>query len=120
MNIGWCDICITVESTGKSREFYEKLGFRCVEGDDSEGWAVITNGDVRLGLFEAKFMDGETFTLNFRSGDVFAIADSLKNSGIEMTSGPKRGSSGGCSATLKDPDGHVLFFDTAPGETKQE
>ena len=120
MELGWCDICITVENTGVSRKFYGKLGFRCVEGSDPEGWAVITNDAVRLGLFEAKFMDGKPFSLNFRGGDVFAIAESLKKNGIEMTSGPKQASNGGCSATLQDPDGHILFFDTAAGETKKE
>src|ERR1051326_8630983 len=119
MNLGWCDVCITVDSVTASREFYERLGFRRVEGEDEKGWAVVTNDDLRLGLFESQFMDGYPFTLNFRGGDVFAIAESLKASGIECSSGPKRASNGGCSATIHDPDGHLIFFDTAPGETKK-
>jgi hypothetical protein len=37
MELGWCDVCLKVASTKLSREFYEKMGFRRVEGEDSEG-----------------------------------------------------------------------------------
>lgn len=77
MNIGWCDVCLNVKSAAASREFYGFLGFRKVEGDDAEGWAVITNDDLRLGLFESRYMDDHPVTLNFRGGDVFDIARSL-------------------------------------------
>jgi catechol 2,3-dioxygenase-like lactoylglutathione lyase family enzyme len=120
MNIGWCDVCITVKSAAVSREFYELLGFRRVEGDDDKGWAVITNDDLRLGLFESRYMDGRPFTLNSRGGDVFAIAEELQSNGVEFPTGPKRAANGGCSATIHDPDGHLIFFDTASGETKKE
>jgi lactoylglutathione lyase len=119
VDIGWCDGCIAVSSAEASRSFYENLGFHQVEGDEAEGWVVVTNDDMRLGLFERRYMGGNPFTLNFRGGDVFAISGALKDKGVELKSGPTRAANGGCSATLNDPDGHIIFFDTAPGETKK-
>lgn len=93
--------------------FYADLGFWRVEGKDAEGWAVITNGEARLGLYESEHMGDNLFTLNFRGGDVPAIVENLTSQGhvLEMQ--------GESSATLLDPDGYALFFGTAPGETKR-
>jgi lactoylglutathione lyase len=120
MNLGWCDVCLKVNSTKASRAFYTDLGFRLAEGSDEEGWAVITNGEVRLGLFEPKFMGENSFTLNFRGGDVAGIAETLAAKGHAFESGPKSGTNGGASATLRDPDGYTIFFDSAPGEVRRE
>jgi lactoylglutathione lyase len=120
MDLGWCDVCLTVSSAGQSRQFYEGLGFRRVEGDDADGWAVVTNGEVRLGLYEKAHMGEDRFSLNFRGGDVQAIAGELQAKGYVFASGPDQTKSGACSARLRDPDDHLLFFDTAPGETKKE
>ncbi len=119
MYLGWCDVCLQVRNVAVSRSFYEGLGFRRVEGDDAEGWAVLTNDEVRLGLYDSRHTDADGLVLNFRGGDVFAIAEKLKARGYEFFDGPKRHESGGCSARLRDPDGNVLFFDTALGETKR-
>ncbi len=119
MDLGWCDVCLRVKSALASREFYADLGFWKVEGDDAEGWAVITNGDQRLGLFEAKFMSGP-FTLNFRGGEVMGIAQHLIERGHAFESGPRAGANGGGTAMLRDPDGCAIVFDTTPGETKKE
>jgi catechol 2,3-dioxygenase-like lactoylglutathione lyase family enzyme len=118
VNLGWCDVCLRVEKAQRSREFYADLGFWRVEGDDEEGWAVVTNGSLRLGLFEPAFMR-TPFSLNFRGGDVAAIACDLTAKGHTFVSGPKFSSSG-ASAEMRDPDGHTIFFDCAKGEVKPE
>lgn len=118
MDLGWCDVCLRVSSALASRKFYGDLGFWRVEGDDDQGWAVVTNGDVRLGLFEKAFMS-DAVTLNFRGGDVFDIAQELTGRGYRFESEPKAGSDGGGTAMLRDPDGYAITFDTAPGETKK-
>ena len=120
MDLGWCDFCLRVASAKVSREFYGHLGFRRVEGKDEEGWAVVTNGDVRLGLYEEQHVGKEALTINFRGGDVRANAEALMAKGLEFEKGPKDGKDGGCAATLRDPDGYSVFLDTAPGETKKE
>jgi catechol 2,3-dioxygenase-like lactoylglutathione lyase family enzyme len=119
MNLGWCDVCLLVASAKRSREFYEKLGFHQVEGDDEQGWAVVANDVVRLGLYERRHMGNEALSLNFRGGDVPAIARSLQEAEIAMESGPTQSRLGGWSANVRDPDGYLLFFDAEPGETKK-
>lgn len=120
MDLGWFDVCLKVKSAKTSREFYEKLGFHQVEGKDEEGWAVVTNGEARLGLYEEQHVGKDALTLNFRGGDVMANAKALQEKGLEFEMGPKEGKKGGGSAILRDPDGFSIFLDTAPGETKKE
>lgn len=117
MKIGWCDFCLRVNDARISGEFYEKLGFVRVEGDDSEGWAVMVNGESRIGLFQPEFMS-TPISLNFRGGDVEEVCDHLVKQGVEFTKPCRVGKSGGASAELLDPDGHLIFLDCAPGETK--
>lgn len=117
MNLGWCDVCLRVADVRASRGFYEALGFRRVDGNDDEGWAIVIHDAVRLGLYESQHVGEDRLTLNFRGGDVAANAEELRRRGLEMEQGPTPGPSGGWSATLRDPDGYSIFLDTAPGET---
>lgn len=118
--LGWCDFCLRVNDVATSRAFYADLGFWRVEGADEEGWSVLSNGETRLGLFSAKFMDDDAFSLNFRGGDVVGIAEHLVSQGRTLLSGPKVGANGGASASLRDPDGNLIFLDSAPGETRND
>jgi catechol 2,3-dioxygenase-like lactoylglutathione lyase family enzyme len=118
VDIGWLDICLRVSDVRTSRAFYESLGFRKVEGSDDEGWAVVVSGESRIGLYEAKHMGADAYSLNFRGGDVEGVAAHLEAAGHEPVSRNIPGDGSG-SATFRDPDGHVLFFDRAPGETKK-
>ena len=118
MNLGWCDVCLNVSDVVASRDFYARLGFRVVEGNVEEGWQVMTNGDLRLGLYHGHLE--ESLVLNFRGGDVVANAEALKAGGLEIERGPLTTPEGGASAWLRDPDGVSIFLDTAPGEVKRE
>lgn len=119
MDLGWLDVCLRVQDVRISRPFYEKLGFVRVEGEDLEGWAVMVSGEARIGLFEARYMGERNFTLNFRGGDIRAIAEVLAAQGLAFTKDPSFGAEGGGSATLVDPDRHEIFFDAAPGEVRK-
>ena len=119
MNLGWLDVCLRVTSVARSRAFYEGMGFVRVEGDDSEGWAVVVLEESRIGLFEPQFMGDQSFMLNFRGGDVMAAASSLEKRGYTFLEPAREGKNGGGSAKLIDPDGHHIFLDTAPGEIKK-
>ena len=119
MDLGWLDVCMRVDDVQATRAFYEGLGFRRVEGDDSEGWAVVINGDSRLGLFEASFMDDDAFSLNFRGGSMSANVAELKSQGYKFESDPVVKPDGSGSAKLRDPDGNLVFLDCAPGEIKK-
>jgi lactoylglutathione lyase len=117
VNLGWCDVCLRVSKANISTKFYGDLGFWRVEGSEEEGWAVMTNGNMRLGLFEPQFMESE-FSLNFRGGDIKAISEELKAKGHSFAKEPKITDRGG-SALMTDPDGHTIFFDSMIGETKK-
>ncbi|NDG63854.1 MAG: VOC family protein [Planctomycetes bacterium] len=113
----WMDVCLRVADVIRSRNFYEGLGFTRVEGDDADGWAVVVNGNARIGLFEQKYMNGRSFMLNFRGGDVLAKVAALEAKGYQFVTPARRSADGGGSATLEDPDGHRIFFDAEPNET---
>ena len=117
MNLGWCDVCLRVSKAEASRRFYSDLGFWKIEGSDEEGWAVMTNGTLRLGLFEPQFMSTE-ISLNFRGGNAASVCDELREKGHSFTTEPKFVDGGG-SASLVDPDGHTIFIDSLPNETKK-
>ena len=119
MNLGWCDVCLRVGSVETTSAFYQGLGFRVVEGNLEEGWAVVTNDEIRLGLFEQQFMDDDSMSLNFRGGDIPKIAKQLISTGITFEKEPTQGQSGGWSAKFRDPDGRLIFLDSEPGETKK-
>lgn len=118
MNLGWLDFCLRVDDVRLSRRFYEALGFVRVEGEDEEGWAVVISGEARIGLYEAKYLPETDFTLNFRGGDIGQIAALLSSSDLtidQMKVGEDKVSG---SISIRDPDGHRIFFDHAPRETK--
>lgn len=119
MELGWLDICLRTEDIVKSKAFWQDLGFRQVEGKDEEDWAVMVNGEARIGLYGPEHMDA-AYTLNFRGGDVPANVKALQAMGHRFDENfpivLKEDKVG--SALLKDPDGHPVFLDTAPGETK--
>jgi catechol 2,3-dioxygenase-like lactoylglutathione lyase family enzyme len=117
VELGRLDVCLRVGNVRVSRAFYADLGFERVEGLDEEGWAVVVNNATRIGLFEARFMKTET-SLNFRGGDVGAIVSRLQELGHAFESAKTKPDGSG-SAELLDPDGHMIFFDTAPGESKK-
>ncbi|MFT4705083.1 MAG: catechol 2,3-dioxygenase-like lactoylglutathione lyase family enzyme [Bradymonadia bacterium] len=109
-------LCLNVADLSESCAFYAGLGFAQVGGDLTEGWAMISDGENEIHLFENHVPSN---TLNFRGGDVFAIAKSLKASGIVLKSDAEREADGSAGAWIKDPDGNAIYFNTAPGEERE-
>lgn len=118
MNLGWLDVCLGVRNVAVSRAFYEGLGFRRVEGEDEEGWAVMVLAESRISLFGAQFLDSGSVTLNFRGGHIAEIVAALSSRGPRFEKQPQCNPDGSGSATIFDPDGFRIFFDSAPGETQ--
>ncbi|MCK4594445.1 hypothetical protein KAU45_08075 [bacterium] len=67
LNLGRFELCLAVADLESSIGFYDKLGFTAVAGDPAEGWRIMTNGDLRLGLYRGHVPAN---LLNFRDGDV--------------------------------------------------
>ncbi len=117
LDLGWFELCLSVADIRRSLGFYEKLGFRRVAGNLDEGHVVIQQGDCRLALYQG-YLDGNL--LNFRGGDVFAIADALKRRGLAFKRDAFAESDGSAGALLEDPDGNEIYFVFHPGETRAE
>jgi catechol 2,3-dioxygenase-like lactoylglutathione lyase family enzyme len=119
MELGWFEVSLNVQDIGRSRSFYETLGFQVVDVS-GEGRAVtLQKGDCRLGLFQG-FLDPDRPQLIFWQGDVEAIARDLTGKGLSFERGPAIGHGGGMGALLLDPDGHPLYFVNMPGVTRQD
>ena len=78
LDLGWFDLCLNVRDLRRSRDFYRKLGFRRIDGRLEDRWLLLSNGEVRLGLYQGHI---RTNLLNFRGGDAFAIARTLESVG---------------------------------------
>jgi len=57
--------------------------------------------------------------LNFRGGNITKLIEEFDNLGIPFESVPVFNDDGSGSAFLRDPDGNLLFFDTAPEELEE-
>ncbi len=109
MKLGKTEFSLNVKSLAKSREFYASLGFEEVEGAGAEGWLVLEKSGLRIGLYQGHIPEN---ALTFFGGDVAAIAAHLTEAGYEMTSGPEKEADGSLGATVKDPDGNLIYFNS--------
>jgi catechol 2,3-dioxygenase-like lactoylglutathione lyase family enzyme len=108
-----CTVCFNVRDVKLSSEFYAKLGFRVTAGSLADNWVVMESGSLKLGLYQGHI---ESNLLNFRGGDVAAIARYLEAQGLNLRTPAQVEPDGSTGATIADPDGNVIYFNTAPGE----
>lgn len=118
MDLGRFSLSLTVKDLAVSREFYAKLGFEVVPGEDfatpsglakyNETWVILSNGPDLLGLFQGMF-DKNTMTWN--PTDVRSVQKRLKKAGIEMAMEADEDSTGPAAAMVFDPDGNPILLD---------
>ncbi len=118
MEFGWLDVCLKVADVTITRGFYERLGFVRFEGDDEKGWAVMVLGEARIGLYSKDHMENDAICLNFRGGNIRLIAVDLQDKHFVTEAEPRYVGFKGGSIKLRDPDGHLIFFDSSDDETK--
>lgn len=120
MELGAFSVSLVVEDLGRSRAFYETLGFEVTGGDPDHGYLILVNGSTVLGLFQGMF---EENILTFNPGwngpgqeadsfmDVREIAARLEETGVEFTDRnlPEGGGPGHVAFT--DPDGNPILID---------
>lgn len=111
--LGKMFICLNVKDIHISYDFYEKLGFKQSDGDLNQSWIIMSDGINEIHLFQGHINSN---CINFRGGDVCAIAESLKNQDLKMTSDAEKESDGSVGAWIKDPDGNDIYFNTEPVE----
>ena len=106
MDLGRFFLGLNVHDIGRSVDFYGILGFRMVAGSVEEGWAIVDNGGLKLGLFRG---EGGVL-LNFLEGRVREITESLRKSGVELKEEEAAAPDENVSFTVKDPDGNLINF----------
>lgn len=120
MDLGAFSVSLAVRDLEASRSFYEKLGFSPMGGDAAQGWLILRNGPVVIGLFQGMF-EGNILTFNPGwdqdarplSGftDVREIQARLDAAGVAITTRADPGGNGPAHIVLSDPDGNVVMFD---------
>jgi len=117
MDYGNFSVSLNVKSVAASQDFYEKMGFKVIDGGhmhedypDQEGerWRIMQKDTVNIGLFEGMF---EKNIMTFNPPDVRAIQKKLKAQGITLTTEADTKTEGPGFITLEDPDGNQIMFD---------
>ncbi|MFD6912565.1 VOC family protein [Streptomyces virginiae] len=120
MDLGAFSVSLTVRDLDASRAFYEKVGFSAFGGNPEQGWLILKNGDVVIGLFVGMF---EKNMLTFNPGwdssasaldsftDIRETQARLKARGVEFLTEVDESGSGPGSFLVVDPDGNPVLFD---------
>ena len=120
MRLGNFSVSLAVNDIAKSREFYEKLGFRVILGDQKQNWLILQNETSTIGLFQGMFSKN-TMTFNpgwDRSGntlpdfdDVRDIQRKLKERDLTVALEADDSTAGPASLMVLDPDGNPILID---------
>lgn len=120
MELGAFSISLAVKDIHASKAFYEKLGFTYKNGDISQNWVVLKNGEHVIGLFQGMF---DKNMLTFNPGwdqsarkiepftDVRELQRQLKAQGVEFTTQADETTTGPGYFMLMDPDGNPTLVD---------
>ena len=94
---------LAVKDIQASREFYEKLGFEVVGGEQAQNWLILRNSGHTIGLFQGMF---EENILTFNPGwddeaqpldsfiDIRELQRQLKSKGLQFISEADESTSG--------------------------
>lgn len=111
MHLGHLDICFSVKDIDQSFTFYKGLGFEQVDGNPKQGWVVLAKDATRIGLYS----HNEPNMLNFRGSNLNDVVAYLRSNGMPDVPDPEIESDGSAGFTLTDPDGNLIYFNTADG-----
>ncbi len=115
--IGNVTPCFFVDDVAACQTFYQHLGMQRVGGEMKHNWVALSDGWHTISLFgrehQGEFPD---FIINFRGGDVQAIADRLKASGLTLDLDANEESDGSMGCVISDPDGFCIYINTDPSE----
>ena len=120
MKLGAFSVSLSVSDLAASKDFYGKLGFEPIGGNEDENWLILRNGDHIIGLFQGMF---ERNMLTFNPGwdqqcgeldsfqDVREIQGRLRGQGIALESEADETTQGPASCMVIDPDGNPILID---------
>lgn len=113
MDLGEYYPCLKVADLAKSIDFYQRLGFVMLDDQRVEGWALLRNNNMLMALYQGHI---ERNLINFRGGDIAAIAQEAATRGLPFDTPATEHPDGSWSGELIDPDGNRIFFNTFPVE----
>jgi catechol 2,3-dioxygenase-like lactoylglutathione lyase family enzyme len=120
MDLGTFSVSLAVKDLEASRAFCEKLGFTPFFGEAAQGWLILKNGDVAIGLFQGMF---ERNILTFNPGwdgnaqpldtftDVRELQRELRARGVAFRVTADESTTGPASFIAVDPDGNPVLVD---------
>jgi predicted lactoylglutathione lyase len=120
MRLGNFSVSLAVKDIAASREFYEKLGFTMVSGDQSKNWIVLQNENTKIGLFQGMFPRNMlTFNPGWDSSkntlpdfeDVRDLQKTLQARGLTPNPAADESTTGPAYLMLTDPDGNPILID---------
>ena len=120
-NFSWCLACDDLATTSA---FYCALAFVPAGGQPQRGWQILGRPDhvveygERADAMHVSLFQGiiPTDMLNFRGGNVAAIATVIEGRGVALGDGVQVSEDGGESLMVLDPCGRPVLFDTTPPE----
>lgn len=120
MKLGAFSVSLNVKDIAKSKDFYEKLGFKAFMDQSDQGWCMLRNGETVIGLFGG-FLEQNTLTFNpgwdqmaentDNFDDVRQIQSRLKDAGIALKDEVDPDGTGPGHISLLDPDGNAILID---------
>ena len=120
MDLGAFSVSLAVKDLAASKAFYEQLGFAVFHGEAEQGWLMLRNGDVVIGLFQGMF---ERNILTFNPGwdqatkpvnpftDVRELQRRLREAGMAFEQEADEATTGPASFIVADPDGNPILVD---------
>ena len=120
MELGAFSISLAVKDIEASRAFYEKFGFKALDGFGGKNWTILKNGSHVIGLFQGMF---EKNTLTFNPGwnsdaakldhftDVRELQRRLKADGVKLLQEADESTTGPAFFMAVDPDGNPVLVD---------
>src|SRR5690606_8685132 len=98
-------------------DWWERLGLPVTLDMRQYGFVVLSDGWCKIALMSTDHQGSwPKQILNFRGGDIEAIAARLKSAGLQLDYDAKLESDESWSTQLTDPDGYVIYFNTGPDE----
>ncbi len=119
-SLGAFSVSLAVKDLAASKAFYAKLGFEPFAGQEDQGWLIMSNGPVKIGVFQGMFPSN---ILTFNPGwnaeagplenytDVRKVQRDLKEKGLEIMDEADEDGKGPANFMVADPDGNVILFD---------
>lgn len=112
LNLGQHSTSLAVKNIQASKDFYEVLGFKTLDGLGSveDKWLIMQKDGVTIGLFQDMF---EENIITFNPTDARAIHNYLREQGVDflIESESLKNDSGPCHFAFADPDGNQILID---------